>query len=69
MAGMDKESSRSLGMNKEWTRSPPGMVGECKVLVIPMNIHHNSCSTTDLGHRFLSTKDSSKVWQIRRKLK
>ena len=32
MAGMDKESSRSLGMNKEWTRSPPGMVGECKVL-------------------------------------
>jgi hypothetical protein len=31
-AEMDKESSRSLGMNKEWTRSPPGMVGECKVL-------------------------------------
>ena len=29
---MDKESFRSLGMGKKWTRNPPGMVGECKVL-------------------------------------
>ena len=33
-AGMNKKSSRSLGMDKEWTRNPPGIVGECKVLVV-----------------------------------